>query len=152
MQADTSNENPGGVLTLEGRWLQTRRHRTERSQPPPPTGGVVLPASRAPASKKNPLTLYQLGSCAINTHSNVITHSRGRPQEEHPDGPPLLVRMLGASLRPGGTQGGIIHGRHSASPCRQGGGRGHVQWPIRRGGVEGLFVEVGHWQAPLWSF
>lgn len=36
-------------------------------------------------------------------------HSRGRPQEEHPDGPPLLVRVLGTSLRPGGTQGGIIH-------------------------------------------
>lgn len=36
-------------------------------------------------------------------------HSRGRPQEEHPDGPPLFVRVLGTSLRPGGTQGGIIH-------------------------------------------
>lgn len=36
-------------------------------------------------------------------------HSRGRPQEEHPDGPPLFVRVLGTPLRPGGTQGGIIH-------------------------------------------
>lgn len=37
------------------------------------------------------------------------THSRGRPQDEHPDGPPLFVRVLGTSLRPGGTQGGVIH-------------------------------------------
>lgn len=36
-------------------------------------------------------------------------HSRGRPQEEHPDGPPLFVRVLGTPLRPGGTQGGVIH-------------------------------------------
>lgn len=39
----------------------------------------------------------------------VRVHSRGRPQEEQPDGPPLFVRVLGTSLRPGGTQGGIIH-------------------------------------------
>lgn len=36
-------------------------------------------------------------------------HSRGRPQKEHPDGPPLFVRVLGTPLRPGGTQGGVIH-------------------------------------------
>lgn len=38
-------------------------------------------------------------------------HSRGRPQEEHPDGPPLFVRVLGTPLRSGGTQGGILHPR-----------------------------------------
>lgn len=36
-------------------------------------------------------------------------HSRWWPQDEHPDGSPLFVRVLGTSLRPGGTQGGIIH-------------------------------------------
>lgn len=41
-------------------------------------------------------------------------HSRGRPQDEHPDGPPLFVRVLGTSLRPGGTQGGVIHSPREA--------------------------------------
>lgn len=41
-------------------------------------------------------------------------NSRGRPQDEHPDGPPLFVRVLGTSLRPGGTQGGVIHSPREA--------------------------------------
>lgn len=57
-------------------------------------------------------------------------HSRGRPQEEHPDGHPLLVRVLRTSLRPGGTQGGITwpwltacpHPPHSSTPHPGGGG------------------------------
>lgn len=36
-------------------------------------------------------------------------HSRGRPQEEQPDGPPLIICVLWTSMRPGGTQGGIIN-------------------------------------------
>lgn len=43
-------------------------------------------------------------------------HSRGRPQEEHPDGPPLFVRVLGTPLRPGGTQGGVIHPQLTPPP------------------------------------
>lgn len=100
-------------------------------------------------------------------------HSRGRPQEEHPDGPPLFVRVLGTSLRPGGTQGGITHpwvtpahARHTASwinlpvltsatdrelgrtamdiASDQSGGA-EQQW-----GVIGFeMLEVGHWQSPL---
>lgn len=69
-----------------------------------------------------------------NTHSN----SRGGPQEEHPDGPPLFVCVLGTSLRPGGTQGGVLQPRRSFlhQPCRltySDGEGGHNQRPIRWG-------------------
>lgn len=52
--------------------------------------------------------------CFIKCFSEA--DSRGRPQEEHPDGPPLLVRVLGTSLRPEGTQGGVTDGPPTPPP------------------------------------
>lgn len=59
-------------------------------------------------------------------------HSRGRPQEEHPDGPPLLVRVLGTSLRPGGTQGGVIHSPREAGRAAGDAVSDQSQWQRRR--------------------
>lgn len=95
---------------------------------------VTTLAEKAPAAGAN--TCDHEGH---NTHSNMTfaeytcgwagkggkggdrAHSRGRPQEEHPDGPPLFVRVLGTSLRPGGTQGGITHPCLRAYSHREGG-------------------------------
>lgn len=87
-----------------------------------PTSSIALSLSPAKATISANSELHDEGN---NTNSNmtfvkctlvsgfgeerVRVHSRGRPQEEQPDGPPLFVRVLGTSLRPGGTQGGIIH-------------------------------------------
>lgn len=72
------------------------------------------------------------GNCREGLRRGGGAHSRGRPQDEHPDGPPLFVRVLGTSLGPGGTQGGVIHSPREAgldllgtrSAANQSSGRG----------------------------